>query len=118
MNYRIDRLNGEMQRAISDIIEHKIKDPRVTGLVSITSVNVSKDLKTAKVYISIFETSDRQEMTHDALVRSSGFIRSELAKTFRDIRTVPELTFIIDKSMEYSKKIENILKDLKKDDLG
>ncbi len=118
MNYRIDRLNGEMQRAIADIIEHRIKDPRVTELVSITSVNVAKDLKTAKVYLSIFGAADKVKLTFDTICKCSGFIRSELAKEFRDLRCVPELRFIMDTSMEYSKKIESILEGINKDEIN
>ena len=116
MNYRIDRLNGEMQRTISEIIEHRIKDPRVSELVSVTSVNVAKDLKTAKVYLSIFGHADKVKTTFDAVCRCAGFIRSELAREFRDLRCVPELRFQMDTSMEYSKKIESILSDIKKDE--
>ncbi len=116
MNFRIDRLNGDMQRVISDIIEHRLKDPRVTELVSVTSVSVARDLKTAKVYLSIFGDKDKAEITYNTIVRSARYIRSELAKEFRDIRSIPELEFLIDSSMEYSRKIEGILKDLHEND--
>ena len=116
MNFRIDRLNSEMQRSIADIIRNRIKDPRVTELVSVTSVNVAKDLKTAKVYLSIFGQSDRVELTFLTICKCAGFIRSELAKEFRDLRCVPELRFLKDTSMEYSKKIESILDDINKNE--
>lgn len=116
MNHRIDRLNSDMQRVISDIIEHRLKDPRVTELVSVTSVSIARDLKTAKVYLSIFGDKDRAEITFNTIVKCSGYIRSELAKEFRDIRCIPELEFLIDASMEYSRKIEGILKGLHEND--
>jgi ribosome-binding factor A len=116
MNFRIDRLNGEMQRSISEIIEHRIKDPRVTELVSVTSVNVAEDLKTAKVYLSIFGQQDKVKLTYETICKCAGFIRSELAKEFRDLRCVPELRFLMDTSMEYSKKIENILDTINKNE--
>ena len=113
MNFRIDRLNGDMQRVIAEIIEHKIKDPRKTEIVSVTKVSIAKDLKTAKIYLSVFGSPENAEATFNAVVRSTGFIKCELAKQFRDIRQIPDLTFIKDNTMEYSRKIDEILKEIK-----
>ena len=116
MNYRIDRLNGELQKAISDIINNKIKDPRVTSMVSVLSVDCAKDLKTAKVYLSIYGEEESAKTTFDALVKCAGFIRRELSLIFNDIRTIPSLTFILDKSAQYGAKIESILEEIKKNE--
>lgn len=116
MNFRIDRLNGDMQRVIAEIIEHKIKDPRKTEIVSVTKVNVAKDLKTAKVYLSVYGEQEKADSTFNAVVRSTGFIKCELAKQFRDIRQIPDLTFIRDTTMEYSRKIDELLKEIKDDE--
>ena len=90
MNYRIERLNGDMQRVLADIIEHRIKDPRKTQLVGVTKVDIAKDLKTAKVYLSVLGDKDSALTTFNTVVRSTGFIKSELAKEFRDIRQIPD----------------------------
>lgn len=116
MNFRIERLNGDMQRAIAEIIEHRIKDPRKTQLTGVTKVDVAKDLKTAKIYVSIYGDEAEADETFKTIVRCSGFIKSELAREFRNIRQIPELNFIRDTSMEYSRKIEEILKEIKDND--
>lgn len=115
MSFRIDRLNSEMRKAIADIIDNKIKNPQKTEMVGVTSVEVAKDLKTAKVYLSIYGNPDKIESTFAAIVRSAGFVKKELASIFRDLRCVPTLEFRLDKSMEYSAKIETILEDIRRD---
>ena len=117
MNFRMDRLNSEMQRNISDIIRNKIKDPRVSGtMVSVLSVNCAKDLKTAKVYLSIYADKSKATSVFEAICKCAGFIRKEMAQYFKDIRTIPTLTFVHDNSMEYSAKIESILEGIKKNE--
>lgn len=114
MNYRLERINSEMLKSISDIITNRIKDPRVTGIISVVSVDVSKDLKYAKVYVSVFGEDGNSVV--DALKKCSGFIRKELAHDFKDLKTIPQLAFLLDTSEQYSQKINNILKDLNSDD--
>lgn len=117
MSYRIERINSEMRKALSQIIG-KLKDPRMTEMVSVSYVDVAKDLKTAKVSVEIFGDKDEDKIraTYDTLCRSSGFIRKELSRVFHDLRTIPELTFTIDNSLEYSRQIDKILEDIKKND--
>ena len=64
MSFRSDRLNSEMRKVIADIIENKLKDPRITEMVSVMSVDVAKDLKTAKVYLSVFGDSEKLSLIH------------------------------------------------------
>ena len=116
MSYRIERINSEMLKSISDIISNRIKDPRVEGMVSVLEVDVSKDLKYAKVYVSIY--ADDAQKTLKALNNCSSFDRKELSADFRDLKSVPQVTFILDNSEEYSKKINDILKDLSLNDKG
>ena len=113
MNFRTERLGGDMQQIIADIIEHRIKDPRKTQMVAVTKVDVAKDLKTAKVYLDVLGDEQSAASTFATVVRSVGFIKSELAKEFRDIRHIPDLRFIRDESARYSEKIEKILQDIK-----
>lgn len=114
MNYRIDRINSEMQKSLADIIAHRVKNPHLTEMVSIVKMDVAKDLKTAKVYVSIYGDETRAEETFQALKSSAGYIRHELSVDFKDLRVVPELRFIRDTSQAYSEKINAILEDLKK----
>lgn len=117
MSYRIDRLNSEMRKVIADVIDNKIKDPRVTEMVSVSRVEVAKDLKTAKVYLSLYGNKDKIDATFDGIVRAGGFIRKELSLAFRDIlRQIPELRFIKDDSLDYSAKIESVIEEIKKND--
>ena len=114
MNFRMDRINGEMQKNISDIIRNKIKDPRVAGkMISVLSVNCAKDLKTAKVYISVYGNKEDAKKAFEGVCHCSGFIRKEMAMYFSDIRTIPQLSFFLDESMEYSAKIDSILEQIK-----
>ena len=117
MKYREDRLNGEMQRVLSQIIG-KLKDPRITEMVSVLNVSVAKDLKTAKVTVSVFGSGDeeKKQTTFAALCRCAGFIRKELSREFHDLRTIPELTFLLDTSQAYSEHIEKIIEEIKKND--
>ena len=117
MGYRIERLNSEMRKVISGIIS-RLKDPRITEMISVTSVSVAKDLKTAKVYVEIFGGDDAgsKEETFLALQRSAGYIRKELSREFNDLRTIPELTFLMDNSSSYSMQIDKILEEIKKND--
>lgn len=102
---RNNRLMGEMKRIISEIIRRDVKDPRISEMLSITDVNVTEDLKTAKVYVSIYGES---EPTIDALNRAKGFIRRELSRKMK-IRTVPELFFEKDYSIEKGIYISSLI---------
>lgn len=113
MNFRIDRINSEMQKSISAIIR-RLKDPRITSMVSVIEVNTAKDLKTAKVYVSCY--GGDTEQTFEAIKRCSGHIRKELSDEFKELRCVPQLNFILDISMDYSEKINAILTEIKKDE--
>ena len=107
---RLGRVNEELMKALSQIITYELKNPDVTGMISVTKVKVTTDLKYAKVYVSILNSKNIKE-TMDGLKKSSGFIRSELAKRI-NLRNTPELIFEIDDSMEYGAKIDSILKEI------
>lgn len=110
-------MNSEMRRVLSQILA-RLKDPRIGASVGVSDVNVAKDLKTAKVRVTFYgnQTEEQTQETYTALCHSAGFIRKELAKEFRDIRTIPELTFIVDKSLEYSAHIDKLLEEIKRND--
>ncbi len=109
-NTRLGRIEEEYRKELSQIISYELKNPNVTGLISVTKVKVTNDLKYAKIYISILNSKNNKE-TLVALKKSSGFIRSELAKRV-NLRNTPELIFEFDDSLEYGAKIDNILKEI------
>ena len=109
-NNRIGRIDEEYRKELSQIIGYELKNPNVTGMISVTKVKVTPDLKYAKVYISILNCKNIEE-TLQGLKKSSGFIRTELAKRI-NLRNTPELTFEIDDSMEYGARIDSILKEI------
>lgn len=105
---RSGRINEEFKRELSYIIDQKLKNPNVTGMISVTKVKVTTDLKYAKVYVSIMGSKNIKQ-TLAGLKKSSGFIRSELARKI-NLRNTPELVFVLDDSLEYGEKIDSILK--------
>ena len=107
---RMEKVNEEFKRKIGEIIDQDLKNPNVTGLISVTKVNTSSDLKTARVYISIINSKSKKN-TLQGLKNATGFIRSELAKRV-NLRYTPELIFELDETMEYGAKIDNILKEI------
>ena len=112
-NNRFNRVEEEMKKEISNIISNKLKNPDVTGLISVTKVKVTTDLKFAKVYVSILNAQNTKA-TLRGLKQSSGFVRSEVAKSI-NLRNTPEIIFELDDSMEYGAKIDSLLKDIMKD---
>lgn len=113
-NNRGKRLSGEFQKEISIVISQKIRNkyPELSAIVSVTETDVAPDLKSAKVYISIFDPIEaKRQNSFEIIKQNAGFIRHELAMVMR-LRTVPELRFILDESMENGSKIDKILEDL------
>ena len=109
---RNDRLNGEFQKEIYEIISRKLKNPLVTEMFSILRVDSSRDLSYAKVYISVYSKDEaKRQQTFKAIEADAKKIRFELAKVIR-ARTVPELKFILDDSMEYGDKMEKLFKSI------
>ncbi len=107
---RLGRIEEEYRKELSQIIGYGLKNPNVTGLISVTKVKVSNDLKYAKVYVSILNAKNLKD-TLAGLKKSSGFIRSELARRV-NLRNTPELVFELDDSLEYGAKIDTILKEI------
>ena len=108
---RIDQLQQEYRKEIEDIISN-LKTDGISGLVSIMSVDVSPDLKHAKVYVSVFQPDiEKRELCFQTIVNNAKTIRRELSRRMTQ-RTVPELTFLEDDSMSYSEKINRILQTI------
>ena len=112
------RINGEVQRALAEIIRGEIKDPRVSPLTSVVAVEVAPDLKTCKAWISVLGDDEARENTRKGLQSAEGYIRSQLAKLV-NLRNTPQITFIIDQSIAYgvdmSKKIDEVIRKDQKD---
>lgn len=112
------RVNTEVQRELSNIIRAGIKDPRVAPWTSVVAVTVAPDLKTCKAYISVLGDKKEQEDTLKGLKSAEGYIRRELARGL-NMRNTPEITFVMDQSIEYgvnmSKKIDDVTKDFNVD---
>ena len=110
---RLNRIDEEMKKEKTHIITYDLKDPNITGLISVTKVKVSGDLKYAKVYVSMLNAKDNKQVLA-ALKKSAGFVRTEVAKRI-NLRTTPEIIFIFDDSIEYGARIDTILKNVIKD---
>lgn len=110
MTYRRIRLAEEIKKEVSDMLLHEIKDPRV-GFVTITDVEVSPDLRTAKIYASVLGSAEEQKATMEALWRAQGFIRSELGKRIR-LRHTPEITFRLDTSIARGARVMELLHEI------
>ena len=114
---RIGRVAEEIKKELSYMLQTDLKDPRI-GFVTITGVEVTNDFSQAKVYLSVFGDEQKRAESLKALASAAGFMRTELGKKIR-IRHIPELIFKIDSSIDYGRKIENLLsqiKEEKKDD--
>ena len=113
---RTSRLNGEYQKEISAIL-YRLKDraPALKGLISVTETDVAPDLKTAYVYVSIYGVGEEEtKRSFAALQENAGFIRHELSKVMK-MRTVPMLTFRMDKSMVYGAKMDELFKKIERE---
>ena len=93
------RINDEVQRALAAIVR-EVKDPRISPLTSVTGTEVAPDLKTCRVYVSVYGDETAGEKTMEGLKSAAGFIRSELARKV-NLRNTPQLTFVLDDSIAY-----------------
>ena len=108
------RINGEVLRELSNIIRGEIKDPRINPMTSVVAVEVAPDLKTAKAYISVLGDEESQKNTLAGLKSAEGYIRRELARNI-NLRNTPQITFILDQSIEYGVKMSKMIHDVTKD---
>ena len=108
---RIQRVAEEIKKKIGQIIHDELKDPRI-GFVTITRVDVSRDLRLAKVYFSLLGSKKQLRDTQVGLVRSAGFIRKLLGCRIR-MRYTPEIVFKLDQNIEYSIRISEVLEKIK-----
>lgn len=107
--YRSGRINEEMKKEISSIVMNGLKDPRITAMVSITDVEVTSDLRYAKVFVSIFGTEKQKADSLEALKSSAGFIRREVGKRIQ-LRYVPELIITVDDTIDRGMHIDELIR--------
>ena len=110
---RMKRVNEELKRDISNIINYELNNSKITGLISVTDVKTTPDFRYAKVYVSILN-SKNIKATLAALKQSAGYIRSELAKEV-NWRITPEIVFELDETIEYGARIDSIIKEITKE---
>ncbi len=113
-NYRReDQLSGAITRELSDLIRTRMKDPRI-GFASITGVELSHDLRYAKVYVSVMGSPEEQRETMRGLDSANGFLRRELAQRLT-IRYVPEISFRLDESIARGARVLDLLKQVEQE---
>jgi ribosome-binding factor A len=113
-NHRHERVGEEIAHEINAMLAGELKDPRLECSVVVSEVRVQPDMKHARVFINVRGTAKEQSEAIKALEHASGFIRSELVERLQ-LRRVPDLHFTLDHSQEYSERIDQILKEMKKD---
>ena len=111
------RINEEVMRELSNIIRGEIKDPRIHPMTSVVAVEVAPDLKTAKAYISVLGNEKAQADTIAGLRSAEGFIRRTLAKSI-NLRNTPQITFVLDQSIEYGIAMSKMIDEVTKNDRG
>ncbi len=111
---RIDRVSEEVKRELASIIRD-LKDPRLPSMISVVNVNVTKDFKFAKAYISIMGTEEEKSAGIEALKSAAGFIRREIGHRIK-LRFTPQFSFVLDTTIEYGAHISKVLADIERKD--
>ena len=114
MSRRQIQVGDEIKQIVSVLLQRELKDPRI-GFVTVTNVQVTQDLKYARIHVSVMGSAEEQRATMDALTSARGFIRREIASRM-EIRFVPEIQFRLDKGAEYSDQIARLLNELRESD--
>ena len=109
------RINGEVQKELSNIIRNEIKDPRIHPMTSVMAVEVAPDLKTCKAYISVLGDKEAKEATIKGLKNAEGYVRRQLAGSL-NLRNTPEIRFILDESIEYGVAMSKLIDEVTKKD--
>ena len=113
MAERQARVAALVQEVVSELIQRRIKDPRV-GFVSVVKVDVPKDISQAKVFVSVLGTEEEKERTMEGLRSAQGLVRSEVAKAL-GMRHAPEIVFALDEGIEHSIRVSLLLKKIKEE---
>jgi ribosome-binding factor A len=112
---RADRVAEAIREEIARFLSEDAKDPRLVGLVTVTAVDVTRDLRQARTFVSILGSDSERAATLDALESMRGHLRSRLAKALR-LRVAPEITFKLDESVARAARIESLLAQVRADE--
>ena len=113
---RLDRVNQLIKEEVSMLLQRELKDPRL-GFVTVTEVETTKDLRQAKVFVSVLGGDEQWKASMTALTSARGFVRNWLRQHL-DLRVTPELVFRPDRSMEHAARIQSLLRDLPRQEGG
>ncbi len=105
------RINTEVMRELSNIIQGEIKDPRIHPMTTVVAVTVAPDLKSCRAYISVLGSEEEQKATLEGLRSAEGYIRRELARTV-NLRNTPEIHFVLDQSIEYGVHMSRLIDEV------
>ena len=113
MSHRLARINSLIRQELSDLLRREVKDPRLSGMITITRVETAADIKYSRVFVSALAEKEEQESILKSLSSAAGFFRSELAKNL-DLRHTPELEFRWDNSIEHGARVLELLDQVKR----
>ncbi|HET9004576.1 MAG TPA: 30S ribosome-binding factor RbfA [Gemmatimonadaceae bacterium] len=109
---RSDRVAAAIREEVANFLAEGVKDPRVTGLVTVTGVEMTRDLRHAKVFVSIMGEESQRASTIEGLTSVQGFLRSRLARSL-SLRVAPEVQFVVDESVARAARIETLLNQIR-----
>lgn len=112
-NKRLNRISGEVKKVVSEVISNGLKDPRINAMTTVTKVEVTRDLRFAKIYISVFGDKSEKDDTILGLESAKGFIRKEIG-TRIDLRYAPEPIFYLDESIEQGLYMTKLIEEVNK----
>lgn len=110
-NIRLERVNAEIQKELANIIDHDLRDPQITAIIGVSSVETTPDLANCKVFLTVYGEQDKQDVLN-RIKGAGSFIRNKLAHKVK-LRITPHLDFYLDNSVEYGNQIDNILAGIK-----
>ena len=110
------KINDEVRRVLAQIISGGVKDRRISPMTSVLAVEVAPDLKTCKVWVSVYGDEEKKRETMEGLTSASGFIRGELARRV-NLRNTPQLTFILDDSIAYGVEMSRRIDEVRAADI-
>lgn len=113
MRIRPEKVAHLMRREVADILENRLRDPRLGSTVTVTDVEVTQDLSFARVYVTVLGDEAQRAQAMETLARAGGFIRRELGGRL-DLREVPEIRFLYDDSLDRGHRVEDLLRRLEK----
>ncbi|UCD55556.1 MAG: 30S ribosome-binding factor RbfA [Candidatus Omnitrophota bacterium] len=114
MTRRTDRLAEAIRRLTSEIVQRHLKDPRIKGFITVTKVEVTGDLRLARIYYSVLGDEKKKKLVTEGLKSAKNFIRKYIGDELK-LRYAPDILLVIDKSFEYKERIDKVLKKIHKE---